>query len=118
MSKIFISYARKDLHRVSPIVNALVNSGIDVWWDQSGIDAGQVFTDEVARAIRDSHLVLLVASHAAMKSFWVQKEILFATSNDKRILPVMIESVQYPDGLGLALAGVHYVTLAARGKST
>ncbi|MEZ0273844.1 MAG: TIR domain-containing protein [Roseimicrobium sp.] len=111
MPHVFISYARKDLHRVRAVADALVKDGIEVWWDQSGIAVGQVFTDEIARAIRDSRLVLLMASEAAMRSFWVKKEVLFATSQEKQILPLMIEPVRYPDGLGLALAGVQHITL-------
>ena len=40
MGQIFVSYSRRDTHKVDRIVGAMKGSGLDVWIDREDIKAG------------------------------------------------------------------------------
>ena len=59
---IFISYSRKDLEFVQRLADDLKTSGLEVWYDLSGLDAGTRWGREIQKAIKASQYFLVVIS--------------------------------------------------------
>ena len=99
MSDIFLSYAREELARVRPLIQALEGHGWDVWWDEK-IPAGQQYNQAIAIALREARCVLVVWSQASVESHWVQDEA--TRGRDRGILiPVRIDDIELPLGFGM-----------------
>ncbi len=106
---IFISHASEDKREVGHIVGGLRRSGWTVWIDDAEIPGGDEWSASLLRALESSWIVVLVVSHASMTSKWVRREIAAADRLGRRIIPVVIESVPYPDDLRIRLAGVQQI---------
>jgi hypothetical protein len=61
VSDIFLSYAREDLPRVKPVVEALVARGWSVWWDRT-IKPGQIFERVIEAALDEARCVIVLWS--------------------------------------------------------
>lgn len=70
---VFLSYARDDRARVTPLVAALREAGVDVWWDDH-IEGGQAFAAAIEAALVRSEAVIVVWSAASVRSDWVRDE--------------------------------------------
>lgn len=55
---IFISYRRKDAHRVQPLVEALGRQGLTLWFDQNAIEEFAPITDEIRKGLAESKALL------------------------------------------------------------
>jgi hypothetical protein len=68
---------------------------VDAWLDERELRLGNRLEDSIRRAIRQCATVLVVASAAAAKSPWVQREVAFAVESTPAIAvcPVYIEAV-------------------------
>ena len=91
-SIIFISYIRKDREAVLPFVQSIEEFlGERCWMDIDGIESGAQFEDVIIRAIDSSRIVLLMLSENALGSDFVKKEVKYAKSRKKRIVPVVLD---------------------------
>jgi hypothetical protein len=106
---IFISHASEDKRVVRHIVDGLRRSGWTVWIDDAEIPGGDEWSASLLRALESSWIVVLVVSNASMTSKWVRREIAAADRLGRRIIPVVIENVPYPDDLRIRLAGVQQI---------
>ena len=85
-SRLFISYSRKDLERVSPIVTRIREEyGFDVWIDLRGIESGKQFISVIISAIDDSSSVLFMLSSNSLRSSFCRNELTYAHQRGKRI---------------------------------
>ena len=120
MKRIFISYSRADyiladnsLMEDSPvgkIVAALKNcQDLEIWMDIEGHYPGKYFTKVLAEKIRRSDIVLFLSSKNSNSSYWVSKEILYASDNKKVIIPVKIDDSDFCEDFSLILPGLDYI---------
>lgn len=94
MSGIFLSYAREDLSRVTPLVDFLLSKGLDVWWDRF-IQPGENFEESIDDQILQAKCVIVVWSQTSINSRWVKNEALEGL--DRGILvPVQLDQVRIP----------------------
>ncbi len=112
--RVFVSYSRHDAVTVHQLVTALEAEGHDVWIDTDDIRGSERWRTSVATAIRESDVVLLVVSPAAMASSSVEREISVAAEDSLRIVPVVIETAPISVGLKYDLAGVQHVSFVDR----
>jgi predicted nucleotide-binding protein len=98
---LFISYARQDREIVMPIVGAVREEyhrraiDLDVWVDMDNLIPGQNWAVEITKTLRDSIGLLIFISPAAMKSDWVNREILAVMEHpDRFVIPVILRHVQ------------------------
>jgi hypothetical protein len=93
LADIFLSYAKQDLPRVRPVINALEHKGLSVWWDRK-IAPGKTFPQVIAEELKSANVVVVVWSEASVESEWVQIE---ATQGKRRgiLIPLMIDTVSY-----------------------
>jgi hypothetical protein len=89
MAQVFISYSRRDLSFVERLTADLKNSGLDVWYDISGISGGSTWRNEIEKAITNSQFVIVVLSPDSIASEWVEREFLFASGLKRKIIPLM-----------------------------
>jgi len=93
---IFLSYARKDLNRVEPIVRELEKHGWTVFWDPE-IPPGETWRGYIKKKLDESRCVIVAWSHLSISSDWVIAE---ADEAKKRgiLVPVLLDAVEPPFG--------------------
>lgn len=88
----FISYSRKDLDIAARIKNEIERvSGAKCWMDMEGIESGDQFEDIIISAIESSKVVVFLMSKNSMASVYSKKEVRYADSVHKKIVPVNID---------------------------
>ncbi len=96
MSKdIFISYSRRDQEFVTRLASDLNAHVAGVWFDQSTIQAGQKWHDEIMEGIHECKAFILVLSPDALESRYVQEEINKALELGKTIFPVIYRPAKW-----------------------
>jgi len=74
--KVFLSYAREDLPVAEMLYADLRRAGVIVWMDKYNILPGQIWEDEVQRAMETStHYLLLLSAKSVNKRGYVQREV-------------------------------------------
>ncbi|MBI4870943.1 MAG: SUMF1/EgtB/PvdO family nonheme iron enzyme, partial [Candidatus Riflebacteria bacterium] len=101
----FASYLHSDLPRVAPILHHLAQTGLRLWSD-AGPAGGRRWTTVLAEGIEKCRLVLCFLSRGAVASQWVRKEVEFAVVRKRRLLPIMLEPVDFRGFLGLLLVRI------------
>lgn len=99
MTRIFISYSRKDIDFARKLAGDLEKAGYDVWWDITDIQGGDTWVNSISDAIETSQYMLVVLSPDSVASPWVQKEYTQALSLRKAIIPLMLEATRIPFAL-------------------
>ena len=99
---IFVSYAHQDKENVYNIISSLQKSGIRIWYDK-GLRAGNEWPEEIGAHLEKSDTVIVFLSSNAIVSKYVRREINVADSNNKRIIPVVIDDCQLTIGIKLQL---------------
>lgn len=112
MSKIFISYKRRDKDLVFPIVREIFeNTGVDCWIDLDGIESGDQFQNVIIDAIDNADIVVCMLSKNYIapykdertgnidlnKQTFPQKEVMYALDEDKRLIPLSIDGTSVRD---------------------
>jgi len=89
MADVFLSYAREDRERAADIAQALEANGWSVWWDRR-LPYGRSFSRLIEQELDLSKCVLVLWSHASVKSDWVTGE---AAEGLRRqiLIPAMID---------------------------
>ena len=87
--EIFISYSRRDQEFVTRLASDLNAQVAGVWFDQSTLQLGQRWHDEIMDGIRECTAFLLVLSPDAMESRYVRAELNKALELGKTIFPVV-----------------------------
>lgn len=93
---VLISHASKDSALATRIESHLEENGLKVWLDHSEIRLGVLLRKELATAIKDSRVLILLWSKAAAKSRWVKAELLTAFHRSKFILTVVRDNTPLP----------------------
>src|SRR5215207_1159449 len=98
MSKeIFISYSRRDQEFVTRLASDLDAQVAGVWFDQSTIQLGQNWHDEIMEGIRACKAFILVLSPDALESRYVREELNKALELGKTIFPVIYRPAKWTD---------------------
>jgi TIR domain len=91
---IFISYSRRDQEFVARLASDLDKQVAGVWFDQSDIQVGQQWHDEIIDGIRKCKAFILVLSPDAAESRYVREEVNKALELGKPIIPILYRSVK------------------------
>lgn len=100
MSDVFISYKAEDRSRVRPLVEALEQDGLSVWWD-AHIGGGDEWRETIARQLDAARCVLVVWSKRSIgpEGHFVRDEASRALRRHA-YFPVRIDKVDPPLGFG------------------
>lgn len=98
---VFVSYARSDLNRVTPIFERLKSTSLKVFIDTHTLKTGDVWLDGIYKAIAKSKVFLALISDNFNRSKYCQQESdhanrLYGTGNPA-LFPVRIEKVAPED---------------------
>ena len=100
MTDVFLSYKAEDRARVAPLVQALEQDGLSVWWD-AHIGGGEEWRETILRRLEAARTVIVVWSRRSVGAHgqFVRDE---ATRAVKRgvYVPVRIDKVDPPLGFG------------------
>jgi len=107
--EVFISYARFDREKVMPFVDILRDTGVSVWVDEGKIDAATLWSEEIVDAINNCKAMVVMLSQNSIGSDNVVKEVMLASENKKKILPVYLEPTKIPRKLQYQLAGIQHL---------
>ena len=92
MKPIFISYSRKDSGVVYSFVERIEKgTSVKCWIDRSGIASGASFGNEIVEGMNKSSVVLFMLSDNSIKSEYSQKEIMYAKTIGKTVIPVILD---------------------------
>jgi tetratricopeptide (TPR) repeat protein len=105
---IFVSYAHVDGMAVFPELTKLRNLGYRIWYDE-GIEPGNEWPEEVARALEGASYFVVYISPASVKSRNVRNEINFALHSNKPFLAIYISETVLPPGLGLQMGSIQAI---------
>lgn len=76
---------------VERLAQDLKDAGFNIWFDQKNIGGGQNWRDAIFKGIQVSDYMVVCLSPQAVRSEWVRREILMMRSQDKLIIPVVLE---------------------------
>ena len=110
-AELFVSYASHDRDRVTKIVGRLAKAGVTAWMDCERIAGATRWPAEVAKAIVECKIVLLICSEASLRSWVVKQEIQFAAEKRKLLLPLLMDGSTRPAEVEFLLAGVQYIEI-------
>lgn len=93
MTQVFLSYADKDRAFTEKIAKTLRREGITVWTNKTDIKSGDEFEEVIKRGIEQADNIVYLMSPASVQSGYCQKELTYARSFNKRIIPLLIEEI-------------------------
>ena len=91
--KVFISHAYTDEPLVKKVAAGLEEVGLEVWDATRDVLPGADWTEEVARALKESKAMVVLLTADALRSSWVRREIEYALGEQnyrKRLIPVLV----------------------------
>ncbi|MFT3895259.1 MAG: SUMF1/EgtB/PvdO family nonheme iron enzyme [Anaerolineales bacterium] len=97
MTKLFISYSRKDKNSAEKLVNCLVGEQTDVWIDWADIPPSTDWWEEIKRGIEEADVFLFLTSPDSISSRVCAEEVGHAVKNGKRLVPVVVRDVSPVD---------------------
>ncbi len=86
---VFISYARPDRQFVDWLAHLIESHGIPVWYDR-GLAPGDDWATVIEQQINSCAAVVVVMTPAGGGSKWVKREIQWAESRDKPVVPLLL----------------------------
>src|SRR5262245_43746691 len=99
MGQVFLSYARRDLPTLQPLLQNLVANGVTVWRDQDSLYGGQRWPKAIGEAIAAHDVLLLAWSQEAAASHFVEFEWNTALALQKSVLPCLLDQTPLPPAL-------------------
>jgi signal peptidase I len=93
---VFISYAHEDSAIADRIEASLVQAGVRCWRDPR-VAPGR-FSDQIAAAIRNCPVFLVLVSRRSVASQWVEDELSLARVHRRMVIPVVIDRTE-PESL-------------------
>jgi len=106
---LFVSYAREDVDRVRPLVDAVRKElefralPVELWMDLSNLRPGEQWNVAITEALEASIGFLFFVSPRSLRSDWVRGEVEIAAAGSGRlIIPVMLhEPLDLPASLAM-----------------
>ena len=89
----FFSYARSDLYAAKRLCKQIEAAGQPVWVDLHGIEPTQEWLESLFEAIDDSNAVVFLITQASLNSPFCRKEIDYASTQGKRIIPILLGDI-------------------------
>src|SRR5436853_3850549 len=99
MPDVFVSYNHQDRELARDMAALLEQRGYSVWWDRDLL-VGDNFVLKIDEALRQARCVVVLWTHASIKSRYVLEEASFAREQGT-LMPVLLEDVELPVSLRL-----------------
>jgi formylglycine-generating enzyme required for sulfatase activity len=106
---VFLSYSHQDKDFAQRLITDLRAAGHACWIDTSSIRGGEEWILAISDGIINSYAMVVIVTLEALQSRWVRKELAWAESNNRLIIPLMLEDV-FKEPLFFLLANYQAVT--------
>ena len=109
MYDVFLSYSRADGQIADHIYEELTDYGLNVFFDRFSIGSGS-FPERIAQGIKESKVILFLASRNSVAANYAPDELVFAKNNKPRnsIIVYRIDSSVFPDDIELLLSSLNH----------
>lgn len=107
---IFISYAHKDANRIYPVIQALQNNGLRVWYDE-GLEVGSHWSETIATHMDKSQCVLCFLTKNFFESENCKDEMHFAKERGKGPLIVYLDPVKLSVEMQMSFGRLHALSM-------
>jgi hypothetical protein len=105
--RVFLCHSSNDKPAVRELYKRLTVNGVDVWFDEESLLAGQEWQVEIPKAVRRSDIVIVCLSNQSVtKTGYNQKEIKFALDIAEEqpegtifVIPLKLDDCEVPDRL-------------------
>ncbi len=98
-NEVFVSYSHKDLDRVKPLIEKLIASDLQVWWDPN-LRVGETWKGPLLDELASARCVLVVWSQHALVSDWILQTEALAGWERKILVSVLLDPVTPPEPFG------------------
>lgn len=105
---VFVSYAHRNADAVFPELASLHSNRFRIWYDE-GIDPGNEWPDNIAKALKRAAYFVVFITPEAVRSRNVRNEINFALNCDKPFLAVHLVDTPLPGGLELRMGSLQAI---------
>jgi TIR domain len=92
---VFISYSRRDRQYARKLAQELRERGYSVWLDDR-IDAGASWHLELEESIENCAVFVVIVTPDSRKSDWVSRELVHATNEKKKVIPLLLAGDDLP----------------------
>lgn len=106
---VFFCYTRKDYHITKDIKKVVVESGYTSFFDEECILPGDNFGEIIQNQLFKCKAVVCIVSGNAINSEWFVKEVSYAASIGKLILPIMVDNTPITGKLVQLIGDVHFL---------
>jgi hypothetical protein len=96
-AEVFLSHATPDRSFADRVASVLRGHGLPVWYSVTNLVGAQQWHDEIGKALDRCDWFTVVLSPAALKSKWVDRELVFALNQDRyvnKIVPLMFQACE------------------------
>ena len=94
MTKVFISYSRKDIEFAKRLTGELQKSDLDFWVDWEGIPPTVDWWKQIEKGIEEADAFLFLISPDSAASKVCGREIEHAVKNGKRLIPLIVRDIK------------------------
>jgi hypothetical protein len=111
--EVFFSHASPDRKTADKIAATLRAAGIKVWYSKTHLKGAQQWHAEIGVALRRCDWFLLLLTPAAVKSRWVERELIYALRHDRyhdHIAPLLCKTCDH-EQLSWTLGGIQMIDL-------
>ncbi len=96
--RIFISYSRKDAVDIAESLrDSLMHNGHQVFTDVKDIQEGDIWSNVIEENIKSCDIFIILLTYFSLKSPDVEKEVVLAKKEDKRIIPCIYKGIDLKD---------------------
>lgn len=110
MTDVFLSHAEEDDAVMEQVRRSLLREGFTVWTYKTDIQTGASFQEVIDRGIEEASNIVYLLSPAALQSEYCQREIDYALTLNKRIIPLLVQTVD-PAQVPPTLRNLQYINL-------
>jgi WD40 repeat protein len=93
LTQVFISHSENDNVMVEKVGKSLMREGFTIWTNRTDIKMGTEFQDEINQGIEQADNVVYLISADSIQSKYCQDEVAYAFAHNKRIISLLIESI-------------------------
>ncbi len=106
---VFISYASQDVAIANRMCTALESADVPCWIAPRDVQPGESYAAAIVNAINSCKMLVLVLSKGAIESSHVRREVERASSKNRVILSVKLDSTALPPDLEYFLSANHWL---------
>ena len=108
---IFVSYNHDDSETVYDIITGFHERGYRLWHDK-GIPVGDNFLVQLAKRVKECEVFFCFLSPEYITSQYCMRELSFAVSNRRTIVPIMLTDFELPDDVAFQVGMINWTYLS------